>query len=49
MTDIDRHNQLIVQGDVYLRVASFTVKYEPEKFRPVLTTWVQGQDLPIAS
>lgn len=49
MADIDRHNELIVQGDVYLRVASYTVKYVPDHFRPVLTSWLRGQQLPAAS
>lgn len=40
--DIDRHNELIVQGHAYLRVLSFTIKYEPERLRPILTRWVTG-------
>lgn len=47
--DVDRHNALIVQGDVYLRVVSYTVKYEPGRLRPILTRWLEREDLPTAS
>ncbi len=46
LRDIDRHNDLIIKGDVYLRVVSFTIKYEPDRFRAVLTAWLECKQSP---
>lgn len=48
MADIDRHNDLITKGEVYLRVLSYTIKYEPETFKPVLTKWLECEDFAAA-
>ena len=41
LADIDRHNDLVVRGDAFLRVLSFTLIYEPHVFMDMLRELIE--------